>query len=195
VPILGGLTGAAPYSTVIPHLPPHVDVSAGRGDSSLGRQAFARSRCDGSIIPVVHDPDVAGWVDADVGKALQRSIVQDVVVLGDFAAAMGTNIRKRRFQDFVEGRGRRGWSMAVLSVRGATLAAGLFAPWLGRTFGERGRLSFAGAFLVRKPPLKFGDTLQEFRDVAIAFQATRAWSSTMQTASRSVARAAVRKPP
>ena len=67
--------------------------------------------------------------------------------------------------------------MPVLAMLIARFAAGLLRPRLGRAFGERGGLSFAGAFLVVEPPFEIGDALQEFRDDAIAFDATSAWPS------------------
>ena len=46
---------------------------------------------------------------------------------------------------------------------------------LGRPFGKRRGLTFAGTFLVVEALFQFGDALHEFVDLTIAFAAPWAW--------------------
>jgi hypothetical protein len=110
------------------------------------------------------------------GGDIGLELFVDLVVLVQRATAMGTDVGKRRFEDFVKGVGRRRWAMAVSAMLFADLTAGLFGPLLGSTFGKRGSLAFAGAFLLVESPFEIGDALPEFGDEPIAFDAARAWS-------------------
>jgi hypothetical protein len=121
-----------------------------------------------------------------LGGDIGLELLVDVVIRGDGAAAMGTSLGKRSFQDFVEHRGGWGWTMGVRSVRVTGLAAGFFAAWFGWAFRKRGSLPFAGAFLFLEPAFKLGDSFHELADAlfesgdyAIALDTSRAWPNAL----------------
>ena len=95
----------------------------------------------------------ADGLGGDVGLEL----FVDIVILGDFAAAIGTGFGQRRFEGFGDRFGRRRRPMGVLAVPRAGLATGLFRPRLGLALGERSGLPLAGAFLLVESPFEIGD--------------------------------------
>ena len=77
----------------------------------------------------------------DLGLELLSALVFD-----DSAAASGALLGQGGFQGFLHLRGRRRFTMGMLAMLLALLAAGLFGVRLGRALGKRRRLAFDGAF-------------------------------------------------
>jgi len=73
-------------------------------------------------------------------------LLVDVVILGDGAAAVGTDIGERRFESLLDGFRRRRWPMRVLAMLLASFSSRFLGLRLWLAFGERSRLPLAGAF-------------------------------------------------
>ena len=92
------------------------------------------------------------------------------MILDDVAAAIGTVIRQRGVQSFIDLSGRRWLAVAVLAVLLASLAAGLFGMLFRLAFGERGGLPLGGAFDLLQPMLQIANGLLELFDKPIALR-------------------------
>src|SRR5207302_782203 len=138
------------------------------------RQRFARGGGRGRAsaaalaLALVNAEFSAYGLGGDVGLEL----FINVVVLGDFAAAMRTGIGKGRLKRFGDVFGRRRWPMRVAAMVFAGLSPRFLGLELGIAFGEWSRLALAGAFKLVEALLQLGDPTLESVDEAITFEAS-----------------------
>jgi hypothetical protein len=105
---------------------------------------------------------------------IDLELLVDVVVFAEFAAAMGTVVRQRGVEDFVDDLGRRR-PMRVGPMLGPGFSAGLLGILARRPLGEGRGLPLAAARSFIEAFLEIGDPLLEFVDFAIASRASGAW--------------------
>jgi hypothetical protein len=123
--------------------------------------------------PLVDAKLSAHGLGGDVGLEL----FVDVLILLKFATTVGTRVRQESVERFVDVLGRRRGTMRVWAVILAAFAPRFHGASFGRAFREGAGLALGGTLFLIESPLKLGDSLQEFRDHAVAFDAPRAWSS------------------
>jgi hypothetical protein len=119
----------------------------------------------------------ANGLDGD----LFLELLIDFVILRDAAAAMGTTVGQRRFEDFVDLIVGRTGAMAMLAVSGAPGPGGGMGIRIGLALGERRRLPLANTLsLFELSPqtnafgLETGVALLQFGNATIALNASRA---------------------
>jgi hypothetical protein len=110
-----------------------------------------------------------------LGGDIGLELFVNVVVFGDLAAAIRTGVGQRRLERFGDVFRRRRWPAGVLAILFASLSPWFLGLRRRGVFGERSRLTLAGAFDLVEAFLQLGDATLQGIDDAITFEAPRAW--------------------